>query len=163
MCCTLLYCCNAFLCVGIGATVNIISNPAGTPVSGSINKFDYPIFSSVTLTCMVDPSPSTPVTYQWDTTCFTNDIHDTPTCFPTGQTTQNVTGNNLLAEDAGTISCTVIIGGNDYTTSRPLTLQISGTHVVEQFAVYMVYLWYSCAFNKGSKNLLPPGIMYLHS
>ncbi|XP_065895470.1 hemicentin-1-like isoform X2 [Dysidea avara] len=115
-----------FNVIGIGATVNIISNPAGTPVSGSINKFDYPIFSSVTLTCMVDPSPSTPVTYQWDTTCFTNDIHDTPTCFPTGQTTQNVTGNNLLAEDAGTISCTVIIGGNDYTTSRPLTLQISG-------------------------------------
>ena len=63
---------------------------------------------------------------QWDTTgCFTNNAHTTPTCFPIGQTTQNVTGNNLLAEDAGTITCTVTIGGVDY-TSGPLTLRISG-------------------------------------
>ena len=38
-------------------TVTIASTPAGTPVSGSTNTFDYPILSSVTLTCMVDPSP----------------------------------------------------------------------------------------------------------
>ena len=64
--------------------------------------------------------------YQWDTTrCFTNDRITTPRCFPTGQTTQNVTGINLLAEDAGTITCTATIGGVDY-TSGPLTLRISG-------------------------------------
>ena len=48
-----------------------------------------------------------------------------PECFPHGQTTQKVNGNNLNAEDAGTITCTVTISGRDY-TSRPLTLRISG-------------------------------------
>ena len=33
--------------------VTIVSNPAGTPVSGFTNTFDYPILSSVTLTCDV--------------------------------------------------------------------------------------------------------------
>ena len=36
---------------------------AGTPVSGSTNKFDYSKLSSVTLTCMVDYTPSGTVTY----------------------------------------------------------------------------------------------------
>ena len=109
--------------------VTIVSNPAGTPASGSTNTFDYPILSSVTLTCMVDPPPPADATYQWNTTCFTNNAHNTPTCFPTGQTTQNVTGNNLLAEDAGTITCTVTIGDVDY-ASEPLTLRISGTLIM---------------------------------
>ena len=107
-------------------TVTIVSNPAGTPVDGSLNTFDYPILSSVTLTCMVDPLPSADATYQWNTMgCFTNDRHTTPTCFPTGQTTQSVTGNDLTAEDAGTITCTATIGGVDY-NSEPLTLRIPG-------------------------------------
>ena len=111
--------------------VTIVSNPAGTPVSGSTNTFDYPILSSVTLTCMVtssDGSTPTVTNYQWDTTgCYTNSAHNSgnPTCFPTGQTTQNVTENHLTAEDAGTITCTAIIDGVDY-TSEPLTLRISG-------------------------------------
>ena len=68
--------------------------------------------------------------YQWNTTgCYTNPAHNSgnPTCFPTGQTTQSVTGNDLTAEDAGTITCTVTIGGvdGDY-TGGPLTLRISG-------------------------------------
>ena len=107
-------------------TVTIVSNPAGTPVSGSTNTFDYPILSSITLTCMVDPSPPTGVTYQWNTTgCFTNDRHTIPTCFPTGQTTQSVTGSNLLAEDAGNITCTVTISGAQF-TSDLFSLRISG-------------------------------------
>ena len=110
--------------------ISISSNPAGTPVSGSTNTFDYPILSSVTLTCMVDPSPATTVTYQWNTGgCFTSFRHNIPTCFPANQTTQNVTGNNLLAEDAGTITCTVTIDGVDY-TSDPFTIRISGIHVI---------------------------------
>ena len=109
--------------------VTIISNPAGTPVSGSTNTFDYPILSSVTLTCRVTSwygSRFFVTNYQWNTTeCYTNYYHDYPTCFPTGQTAQSVTGNNLLAEDAGNITCTVTIGGAYY-TSGPLTLRISG-------------------------------------
>ena len=108
-------------------TINIISSPAGTPVSGSINTYDYPILSSVTLMCLLDPLPSTNVTYSWNTTrCYrnTNYAGGSSRCFPSSQTTQNVTGYNLTAEDAGTITCTVTIKYNEY-TSGPYTLRIS--------------------------------------
>ena len=106
-------------------TVTIVSTPAGTPVSESNCTFDYPILSNVTLTCMVDPSPPASATYLWNTRgCYANSRGEI-SCFPTGQTTQNVTGNDLLAEDAGTITCTATIGDDDY-TSGPLTLRISG-------------------------------------
>ena len=126
----LVYChvCKIIAIVFTVFNIAIVSNPAGTPVSGFINTFDYPILSNVTLTCIADPSPSTTITYQWNTTgCYTNINYndDKPGCFPHNQTTQSVTGYNLTAEDAGTITCTVTIGGVEY-TSRPLTLRISG-------------------------------------
>ena len=71
-------------------------------------------------------------TYRWDTTgCYTNSAHNSgnPTCFPTGQTTQNVTSNNLMADDAGTITCTVTLDGVDY-TSDPFTLRVSGEQIL---------------------------------
>jgi len=103
-------------------TVTIVSTPAGTPVSRQTNTFDYPILSSVTLTCMVTSTPRV-TNYRWNTTrCYTYRV---PTCFPTGQTTQNVTDNSLTAEDAGTIICVAIIDGVAY-NSDPLTLRISG-------------------------------------
>ena len=106
-------------------TVTIVSTPVGTPVSGYTNTFDYPILSNITLTCTVDPSPPAGATYQWNTEgCYVNSRGEMR-CFPTGQTTQSVTGYHLLAEDAGTITCTVTIGGNDY-ASGSLTLRISG-------------------------------------
>ena len=73
-------------------------------------------------------SEFTVTNYQWNTTgCYTNPAHNSgnPTCFPTGQTTQSVTGNDLTAEDAGTITCTATIGGVNY-TSGLLALRISG-------------------------------------
>ena len=119
-----------YLCTGVDGqfTVTIVSSPAGTPVSGSTNTFDYPILSSVTLTCMVDPSPSSSVMYQWNTTgCYTNSNYNggSPGCFPHGETTQSVSDDDVTAEDAGTITCTVTIDGSDY-TSGPFTLRISG-------------------------------------
>ena len=52
-------------------TISIVSSPAGTLVSGS--TFDYPILSSVTLTCMANPSPVINVSFSWNTTrCYTN-------------------------------------------------------------------------------------------
>ena len=73
------------------------------------------------------PTP-TVTSYQWNTGgCYANNRIEM-NCFPTGQTTQSVTGNNLLAEDAGTITCTVTVGGIDY-TSGPLTLRISGMYM----------------------------------
>ena len=124
-------------------TVAVVSSPVGTPVSGSTNTFDYPILSSVTLTCMVDPTPSSSasVTYQWNTVgCYTNSkfTPSNPQCFPRGQTTQSVTGNDLNAEDAGTITCTVTISGSDY-TSEPFTLRISGEQLVYCVIACIVY------------------------
>jgi len=77
---------------------------------------------------MVDPSPPAGTTYQWKTTgCFTNDRITTPRCFPHDQTTSSVTGNNLLAEDAGIIICTATIDNAGY-NSGLFTLRISGIH-----------------------------------
>ena len=121
--------------------VTIVSSPAGTPVSGSTDTFDYPIWSSVTLTCMVNPTPSSSVTYQWNTAgCYTNRrfTDSNPVCFPHNQITQNVTGNDLNAKDAGTITCNVTISGRDY-TSRPFTLRISGEQLVYCVITCIVY------------------------
>ena len=125
-------------------TVTIVSSPAGTSVSGSTNTFDYPILSSVTLTCNVtsnDGSSFTVDSYQWNTTeCYTHPGFNSgnPRCFPRDQNTQNVSGDNLLAEDAGTITCTVTISGNDY-TSEPFTLRISGEQLVYCVIACIVY------------------------
>jgi len=87
--------------------------------------------SNVTLTCEVtsnNGSPFTVTDYQWDTEgCYVNNENERR-CFPAGNTTQSVTGYHLVAKDAGTITCTVTIGGDDY-TSGPLTLRISGMHI----------------------------------
>ena len=108
-------------------TVTIVSNPSGTPVSGSTNTFDYPILSSVTLTCMVDPPQSGFVTYSWNTTgCYVNNRGERR-CFPAGQTTQSVCKIGVFAKDAGTITCTATVRGVDY-TSEQFTLRISGMY-----------------------------------
>ena len=96
--------------------------------------------SNVTLTCMVNPIPSS-VTYQWNTTgCYNNTrfTNGNPKCFPYNQTTQNVTDNDLNAEDASTITCTVTISGSDY-TSEPFTLRISGKQLVYCVIACIVY------------------------
>ena len=87
---------------------------------------------------MVNPTPPSFVTYQWNTTgCYTNSkfTGSHPQCFPHGQTTQNVTGNSLNAEDAGTITCTARINNIRY-ASEPFTLRISG-----EWLVYCVITW----------------------
>ena len=90
---------------------------------------------------MVEPTPSSSVTYHWNTTgCYTNSkfTGSNPECFSHGQTTQNVTDNNLNAEDAGTITCTVTISGSNY-TSEPFTLHISGKQLVYCVITCIVY------------------------
>ena len=119
--------------------VTIVSDPAGTRVSGSANTFDYPILSSVTLTCMVNPTPSVPVTYQWNTEgCYVNNRNERR-CFPTGKTTQSVSEDDLIAKDAGTITCTATILGVEY-TSDEFTLRISGMVCVWYYVRYRLIL-----------------------
>ena len=123
---------NYFVGVESQFTVTIVSNPTGTPVSGSTNTFDYPILSSVTLTCMVNPTPSSSVTYRWNTAgCYTYPGRNSgnPSCFPDDQETQNVTDDDVTAEDAGIITCTVSVSSSNY-TSEPFTLRISGKQLV---------------------------------
>ena len=79
----------------------------------------------------MDPAPTVPVTYQWNTTgCYNNTNYNggNPQCFPVGQFTQTVVGNDLTAKDAGNISCIVTINGTRY-NSELFTLRISGTCV----------------------------------
>ena len=90
---------------------------------------------------MVEPSSLTVTSYRWNTAgCYTNSkfTPSNPECFPHGQTTQSVTGNDLNAEDAGTITCIVTISGSDY-TSEPFTLCISGEQLVYCVITCIVY------------------------
>ena len=108
---------------------------------------------------MTSDGSTFPVTnYQWNTTaCYTHPDHNSgnPTCFPTNQTTQSVTGNDLTAEDAGTITCTVTIGGVDF-TSEPLTLRISGMLMCVRIAEILHVL-----VNPGFQKVLKSwGILY---
>ena len=117
------------LCL-IGINVTIVTVPAGTPVDGQPGIFDYPILSNVTLMCNATTSDGSPVTgafYSWTATiCYTYDGSiDDPCFYSGGRTGQTITGNDLLAQDAGTVTCTATIGGVDF-TSDPLTLRISG-------------------------------------
>ena len=118
--------------VGVdGQIVTIVTDPVGTPIDGQPGTFDYPILTSVTLMCMATAADgSSPVTvnsYRWTASdCYarTGGIDD-PCFYNNNPIGQNVTGNDLLAVDDGTITCTATIGGMDY-TSDPLTLRISG-------------------------------------
>ena len=124
-----------------GQNVTIVTIPAGTPVDGQPGTFDYPILTSVTLMCMATASDGSPVTvtaYSWTATnCYTRTGVIRDPCFygnnPTGQ---NITGNNLLAPDAGTVTCTATIDGTEY-TSDPLTLRISGEQLYSN-AIFLV-------------------------
>ena len=81
------------------------------------------------------------ITYQWDTTgCYTNRqfTNSNPDCFPRGQSSQSVTGNDLNAEDAGTITCTARIGSTNY-KSASFTLRISGEQLVYCVITCIVY------------------------
>ena len=106
-------------CIGAPffTNVTIISSPAGTPVSGLTNTFEYRILSSVTLMCHTEPPASSSATFEWDDGGCT-------TCFPSNQTTQTVTESSLTLHDAGTFTCTGTESGNTASTSDPFILRV---------------------------------------
>ena len=101
-----------------GQTVTIVTDPAGVPVDGQNNTFDYHILTNVTLMCIAtaaNGSPATVTSYHWNSNDITINIPNS----------HAITFDNLLANDNGRVSCTATIDGTDY-TSDPLTLRISG-------------------------------------
>ena len=125
-------------------TVTIVTEPEGTPVNGSSNTFDYPILTSVSLMCIVTiPGVSSinATSYSWTATdCYNRTGGVQSPCFYSGGRTENIiTGDSLLASDAGTVTCTATIAGVDF-TSDPLTLRISSKHLmylmIKLYAVY---------------------------
>ena len=123
------------LYVGVdGQTVTIVTDPAGIPVHGQNNTFDYPMLTNVTLMCIVtavDESPATVTSYNWNCSMqLTETVCDFYSTYLSSraqqaQTQQNITVNNLQAKHAGTVRCTATIGGTNY-TSDPLIFRISG-------------------------------------
>ena len=110
--------------------VTIVADPEGKAVNGSNNTFDYPILTSVNLLCMAtmpDGSPVTVTSYSWTATdCYNHTGGILMPCFYSGgRTGDNITDNSVLAQDAGTVTCTVTVGSASF-TSDPLTLHISG-------------------------------------
>jgi len=74
-----------------------------------------------------DGSPVNATNYRWTAVeCYniTGGIED-PCFYGGGKTGQNITGDGLLAQDAGTVTCSATINGVS-NTSDPLTLRISG-------------------------------------
>ena len=120
--------------IGKNVNVTIMTEPAGIPVTGSTDTFDYPILTRVNLTCNVttpDGSPVTVTSYRWTgTNCYNSSIGVINPCFYDGQTGQTITDNNgVLASDTGTVTCTATVAGVNY-TSEPLTLRISGEQLI---------------------------------
>ena len=109
--------------------VSVVTDPAGIPVGGQPSTFDYPILSNVTLTCNVAATGASAnvTSYRWTATnCYDHIGGIQDLCFYSGGLTgQNISGSDLLAQDAGDVSCTATIDGSNY-TSDPLTFQISG-------------------------------------
>ena len=129
----------------MGINVTIVTNPEGTPVNGSSNTFDYPILTSVSLICIVttpDGSPVTATSYSWTATnCYNRTGGVQSSCFYSGgRTGYNITGDSLLASDAGNVTCTATIAAGVDFTSDPLTLCISGKHLMHlMIKLYAVY------------------------
>ena len=121
-------------------SVNIVTDPNAVPVNGSNSTFDYPILTNVSLLCMATVACRSQVTatsYSWTATnCYnhTGGIQ-TPCFYSGGHTDNNITGDSLLAPDAGTITCTATIDGIDY-TSDPLTLRISGKQLCIHYSIW---------------------------
>ena len=126
-----------FNVTGMNIYVTVTTVPEGIPVNGSNNTFDYPILTTVSLLCMATTADGSPLTvtsyssvtsYSWTATnCYNHTGGVQDSCFYSGGSTNNVTGFNLLAQDAGTVTCSATVDGISF-TSDPLTLRISGEH-----------------------------------
>ena len=109
--------------------VTIVTDPPGIAVNGQPNTFDYPILTNVTLMCMAtttaDGSPANVTSYYWTAIkCYYYYYYYY--CYYSGyHKGQNLTSNDPLARDAGTVICIATIDGTNY-RSNPLTLRISG-------------------------------------
>ena len=145
---------NCFKCdnfvIGAGAwNVTIVTNPVGIQVDNQINTYDFPLLTNVTLMCMVAQANVNVISYHWTAMdCYNHSKGVDDPCFYSGNKTgQNYTGYDLLAQDAGTVTCTAIIDGVNY-DSDPLTLRISGKLVVHFNHDYLTLICLLCLYHK---------------
>ena len=92
--------------------------------------------------CVVTPGNVSVTSYHWTAmNCYNHSKRgiDDPCFYSGNKTGQNITGHDLLAQDAGTVTCTAIIDGVNYTSS-PLTLRISGEPNRVFLHGYLIYL-----------------------
>ena len=89
------------------------------------------------ITTAADGSPATVISYHWNVVNCYDNTGDYPCFYSQNQTSQNIT-HNLLARDAGTVSCTATIDGTNY-TSDPLTLRISGELYIMNHLLLAIY------------------------
>jgi len=76
-----------------------------------------------------DSSQVAASSYQWNTRgCYKHPAGN-PRCFPHGKNSHAVRGDDLKAEDAGTITCIATINKLEY-ESGPLTIRISGNNIL---------------------------------
>ena len=111
----------------LSINVAIVTDPNGILVDG---EYNYPILTSIILSCNATQTDGTPITgasYSWrDHGCYTNSHGVQDPCFYDGYATgYNFTGDNLLAQDAGNVSCSAFVNGIYY-TSHLLRIRISG-------------------------------------
>ena len=110
--------------------IAVVSDPPGTPVNGLSNTFDYPVLTSVRLLCnatsTTDGSPYS-ASYNWQSiSCYTHSNGVQRPCFYNGYPSgYSIDSNDLLAQDAGVVSCNAN-GVHGYYTSGSFTLRISG-------------------------------------
>ena len=120
-----------YLADSTNVSIDVVSIPPGTPVNGSTNTFDYPLFSNISLVCALtskaDGSPVYSNMKTWQTeNCYTHGSGIVDPCFyngyPTGET---LNGYNILAQDAGSTRC-FASHNNGYYVSDVFTLRVSG-------------------------------------
>ena len=125
--------------IGVDAwNVTIVTNPVGIQVDNQTNTFDYPILTNVTLICMVVPANVNVISYHWTAVdCYNHSKGVDDPCFYSGNKAgQNIIGYDLLAQDAGTVTCTATADGDNH-TSDPLTLRISGELIVHLYQNFL--------------------------
>ena len=120
-----------YLADSTNVSIDVVSVPPGTPVNGSTNTFDYPLFSNVSLVCALTSIADGSSVYSsmkfWQfQNCYTHNSGVMDPCFYNGYPNgESLYGYNILAQDAGSTRC--YAGHNlGFYVSDIFTFRVSG-------------------------------------